>query len=72
MVDETMIKRISSGLTARFEVDGDISADSVEAYLNQQMAGLESQARIAALQAVLTDWETPASHRCQARQTTRC
>ena len=53
MVDEIMLNRISAGLAAQFETDGDPSADSVEAYLNEQMAGLNSQARIAALQAVL-------------------
>ena len=31
MADETTIKRISSGLAARFEADGDVSADSVGA-----------------------------------------
>jgi len=53
MADETMINRISSGLAARFEADGDVLADSVEAYLNEQMAGLDNQARINALQAVV-------------------
>ena len=46
MADETTIKRISSGLTAQFQADGDVSADSVEAYLNEQMAGLDSHSRI--------------------------
>ncbi len=53
MADETRIKRISSGLTAQFQADGDVSADSVEAYLNKQMAGLDSHSRITALQAVI-------------------
>ena len=53
MVDETMLNRISSGLAAQFETEGDISADAVEAYLNEQMDGLDSQARITALQTVL-------------------
>ncbi len=53
MADETTIKRISSGLAARFEADGDVSADAVEAYLNEQMAGLDSHSRITALQAVI-------------------
>jgi hypothetical protein len=53
MADETMINRISSGLAAQFETDGNVSADSVESYLNEQMAGLERQDRIAALQAVV-------------------
>ena len=53
MVDETMINRMSSGLAAQFESDGDPSADSVEDYLNEQMAGLDNQARINTLQAVL-------------------
>ena len=53
MADETTIKRISFGLAARFEADGDVSADSVEAYLNEQMAGLDSHSRITALQAVI-------------------
>jgi hypothetical protein len=52
MVDEAMIKRISSGL-AQFESQGNLSADSVEAYLSEQMAGLSSQARITALQTML-------------------
>jgi hypothetical protein len=53
MADETLITRISSGLTAQFETGGDVSADSVEAYLDEQMAGLDEQARIAALQSVI-------------------
>jgi hypothetical protein len=52
MVDETMLNRISSGL-AQFESEGNLSIDSVEAYLIEQMAGLSSQARITALQTVL-------------------
>ena len=53
MADETLINRISSGLAVQFEADEDVSADAVEAYLKQQMDGLDSQARIAALQAVV-------------------
>ncbi|MBC2713133.1 MAG: hypothetical protein HGJ94_19720 [Desulfosarcina sp.] len=48
-----LIDRISSRLAARFESDGDLSADSVEAYLNEQMAGLDRQSRINALQTVV-------------------
>lgn len=53
MGDETMINRISSGLAARVEADEELSTDAVEAYLDEQMAGLGGQARIAALQAVV-------------------
>lgn len=53
MGDETMINRISSGLAARVEADEAVSADAVEAYLNEQLAGLGRQARIDALQAVV-------------------
>jgi len=53
MADETMINRISSGLAAQFETEGDVFADSVEAYLNEQMAGLDVQTRTAVLQAVV-------------------
>lgn len=53
MADEKMINRISSGLAAQFEADGDVSVDSVEAFLKEQMAGLDSHSRIAALQSVV-------------------
>ncbi|WP_319410093.1 hypothetical protein [uncultured Desulfosarcina sp.] len=53
MADEKMTNRISSGLAAQFEADGDVSADSVEAFLKEQMAGLDSHSRIAALQSVV-------------------
>ncbi|MCB2147279.1 MAG: hypothetical protein KQI81_12445 [Deltaproteobacteria bacterium] len=53
MADETMINRISSGLAAQFEADGDVSADLVEAYLKEQMAGLDRHSRITALQTVV-------------------
>lgn len=53
MVDETMINRISSGLAAHFDTNGDFSTDSVEAYLSEQMAGLGRQARIDTLQSVV-------------------
>lgn len=54
MADEKMINRISSGLAAQFEADGDVSVDSVEAFLKEQMAGLDSHSRIAALQSVVS------------------
>jgi len=53
MADEKMINRISSGLADQFEADGDVSVDSVEAFLKEQMSGLDSHSRIAALQSVL-------------------
>lgn len=53
MAGETMINRISSGLAAQFEADGDVSAESVEAFLKEQMAGLDSHSRITALQSVV-------------------
>ena len=50
MPDAKLINRISFGLATRFESDADVSADSVEAYLDEQMAGLDRQARIDALE----------------------
>lgn len=53
MPDETMINRISSGLAAQFGADDDVSTDALEAYLHDQMAGLDRPARIDTLQAVI-------------------
>ena len=53
MNDATLIDQIASGLTARFEADNDIAQTSVEAYLNEQMAGMDRTARIEALRAVM-------------------
>jgi len=53
MPDMNLISRISSGLATRFESDADVSADSVEAYLDEQMAGLDRQSRIDALQTMI-------------------
>ena len=53
---ESEIDHISSGLTSQFATDVDVSADSVEAYLVEQMAGLDHQARIDTLQTVVHRW----------------
>ncbi len=53
MFDGKLIDHISSGLAVRFETDGDLSSDSVEAFLKEQMAGLDRQGRIDALQTVI-------------------
>jgi hypothetical protein len=53
MPDMNLISRISSGLATRFESDADVSADSVEAYLDEQMTGLDRQSRIDALQTMI-------------------
>jgi hypothetical protein len=53
MQDVERIARISSGLATQFGDDGQVSVESLEAYLDQEMAGLDLQARIDALQAVV-------------------
>ncbi|BBO67207.1 hypothetical protein DSCA_11370 [Desulfosarcina alkanivorans] len=53
MTDVNLINRMSSALASRFETDGDASADSVEAYLDGQMAGFDRQRRIETLQALI-------------------
>lgn len=53
MPDVNLISRISSGLAARFDSSADVSADSVEAYLVEQMAGLDRQSRIDSLQTLI-------------------
>ncbi len=53
MSDVNLIDRISTGLAIQFEASGDLSADSVEAFLDEQMAGLDRRARLEALQTVV-------------------
>ncbi len=53
MSDAQLVDRISSGLAARFGSDGDLSMEAVEAYLVEQMPGLDHRMRIDALHAVL-------------------
>jgi hypothetical protein len=53
MPDMNLISRIRSGLATRFGPDADLSSDSVEAYLDEQMTGLDHQARIDVLQALV-------------------
>lgn len=53
MSDVNLINRISAELAVRFATHGNLSADSVEAYLNEQMAGLDLRERIDALQTVV-------------------
>jgi len=53
MSDAQLVDRISSGLAARFGSDGDLSMEAVEAYLVDQMPGLDRRMRIEALHAVL-------------------
>ena len=54
MTDQRLVTRMVDDLTARAQqVDGNLSAESVEAYLHEQMHGLEHDARIAALQALI-------------------
>jgi hypothetical protein len=53
MSDRDLIDHISSGLANRYATDADVSVDSVEAYLGEQMEGLDLQARIDALQKVI-------------------
>jgi hypothetical protein len=57
MSDENLIDRISSGLALRFEARDDFSTDSVEAYLKEQMAGLDRQSRLDVLQSVVDRWQ---------------
>ena len=53
MPDMNLISRIGAGLETRFETDADVSPDSVEAYLDEQLAGLDRQSRIDALQTLI-------------------
>lgn len=53
MSDENLINRISSGLALRFEDRDDYSAEAVETYLDEQMAGLDMQARLDVLRSVI-------------------
>ena len=53
MSDAQLTERIASGLSARFESDPDLSSESVEAYLIEQMAALDGRMRIEALQTVM-------------------
>ena len=53
MTNATLIDRIASGLTARFEADNMIAQTSVEAYLIEQMADMDRKARIEALRGVM-------------------
>ena len=57
MSDEDLISRISSGLALRLEAQEDFSADAVEAYLGEQMAGLDRQSRLDILRSVIEHWE---------------
>ncbi|MFO7713035.1 hypothetical protein [Desulfosarcina sp.] len=47
------LDRLSTGISGRFQGDIAVSADAVEAYLDEQMAGLDLSARIDVLQSVI-------------------
>jgi hypothetical protein len=53
MVDANLIARISAGLDERFKGQEEISDESVEAYLTEQMAEMNHPQRIDALRAVI-------------------
>jgi len=53
MSDTELISRITSGLSDRFDSEKDISAESVEAYLNEQMVSWKQPQRIAALKTII-------------------
>jgi hypothetical protein len=53
MVDANLIARISAGLDERFEAQEEISDESVEAYLTEQMAEMDDSRRIEALRTVI-------------------
>lgn len=55
MSDAERISQIASGLGDRFDTERDISEESVEAYLNEQMAGWESTQRTAALRTIISE-----------------
>ncbi len=57
MSDATLIASLASGLNARFDTADDMSAESVEAYLNEQMALWDRQQRIAALKTIVAERE---------------
>jgi len=53
MVDANLIARISSGLKERFDARKEFSDESVEAYLIEQMGGMDDSRRIDALRTVI-------------------
>ena len=59
MSDEDLINRIFSGLALQLEAQADFSADAeaVEAYLDEQMAGLDRRSRLDILRSVIERWE---------------
>ena len=55
MSDATLIARVASELSSKFDAVDDISAASVEAYLNEQMVQWSQQQRIDALKAIIAE-----------------
>jgi hypothetical protein len=61
MADPNLIASISTGLAAKFDSRGEMPANTVEAFLEEKMAGLDGREKIEALQAVIANMNDQAA-----------